>query len=293
MNIQKKWLPLAIATLSLSFSTGCATLLMLPDELSEEHYKTQAGDLTQQVKSKQNLTNPGAKVIASGSKEIGILPVVYSYDTTNTLKKDEEAYYVSIFNNSSGSWIRPFAILANNAIRDELKSRGFKPLIYANSDLTHFGMKDVNTVLSSELLGTQWRAVAYNGDSAETNYAMTDVTKFRTAIVNNIQGVAFMKIRADWEPTTANRLNGDIVLNTTLKMGYEITLCGANSGCTTVAVPFDKGIVSNLFMPNRNTIEESGLDKNYELLRSLHGEQLKQIVKLAFDKMDAAGTFKE
>jgi len=102
-----------------------------------------------------------------------------------------------------------------------------------------------------------------------------------------------MKIRADWEPTTANRLNGDIVLNTTLKLGYEITLCGSDSGCTTVSVPFDKGIGSNLFMPNRNTIEESGRDKNYTFLHTLHGEQLSKIVKLAFEKMDAAGTFKQ
>lgn len=122
---------------------------------------------------------------------------------------------------------------------------------------------------------------------------MTDVTKFRTAMVNNIQGVAYMKIRADWEPISANRLNSDIVLNTTLKLGYEITLCGSNSGCTTVAVPFDKGIGSNVFMPIRNSIDDSGRDKNYTLLLDLHGQQLSQIVKLAFDKMDAAGTFKE
>lgn len=293
MNIRKNWLLSAITVLSLSLTVGCASLLMLPDELSEQHYRTQAGDITQQVKTKQNQTSPGTKVIASGSKEIGILPVVYVYDTTNTLKKDEEAYYTSVFNNSSGSWMRPFAVAASNAIKDELKARGFSPFIYANSDLKHFGMKDVNTVLSSEIIGTQFKAVAYNGDSAETNYAMTDVTKFRTAMVNNIQGVAFMKIRADWEPTSANRLNSDIVLNTTLKLGYEITLCGSNSGCTTVTVPFDKGIGSNVFMPIRNSIDDSGRDKNYTLLLELHGQQLGQIVKLAFEKMDAAGTFKE
>jgi hypothetical protein len=112
-------------------------------------------------------------------------------------------------------------------------------------------------------------------------------------MVNNIQGVAFMKIKADWEPTSANRLNSDIVLNTTLKLGYEITLCGSNSGCTTVTVPFDKGISSNVFMPNRNSIDDSGRDKNYTLLHELHGQQLSQIVKLAFEKMDAAGTFKD
>lgn len=211
MNIQKNWFLSAVTILCVGFTAGCATLLMLPDELTEDHYKSQAGDITEQVKAKQNHITPGAKVIASGSKAIGILPVVYVYDTTNTLKENEEAYYTSIFNNSSGSWIRPFAISASNAIRDELKARGFSPFIYANSDLTQLGMKDVNTLLSSEIIGTPYRAVAYNGDSADTNYAMTDITKFRTAMVNNIQGVAYMKIRADWEPTSANRLNSDIV----------------------------------------------------------------------------------
>lgn len=281
-----------VLALSLLSVVGCATLLMLPDEVSEDHYRSQSGDQSAQIKSKMAMMNPGAKLTARESKEVGILPVVYIYDTTNTLKKNEEVYYTSIFNNSTGSWIRPFAVSASNAIRDELTTRGFKPFIYANSDLVSLGMEDINALLG-DLTGTTFKAVAYNGDSRETNYAMTDVTQFRRAIVGKVDGVAFMKIKADWEPSSANTLNGDIVLNTGLKLGYEIVLCGADSGCTTAATSYDKGLMSNLFMPNRNTINDTGLDKNYELLRDLHEAQLKQIVKIAFERFDQQGTFKD
>lgn len=272
--------------------TACSALLMLPDELSEAHYRESAGDISTQVKTKMIATNPGVRVGAGEGREVGILPVVYIYDTSNTLKKGEEAYYTSIFNNSSGSWIRPFAVDASNAIRDELTARGFKPFIYSNSDLQTLGMKSAMDLMPRELMGTQFRAIAYNGDSAETNYAMTDVTQFRNAIVNDIQAVAFMKIHADWEPSSANRLNGDIVLNTGLKFGYEIVICGANSGCGSVSTPFTQGIGTNVFMPNRNTIDDDGLDKNYEIIRSIHGDQLRKVVKMAFEKFASQGMFK-
>ncbi|KHD89345.1 MAG: hypothetical protein OM95_04255 [Bdellovibrio sp. ArHS] len=271
---------------------GCATLLMLPDELSEQHYKAAAGDIKPQIRAKMTVNNQFAKMPPSGNKEVGILPVVYFYDTTNTLKKNEEAYYTSIFNNSSGSWIRPFAKEASVAISEELSARGFKSFIYSNSDLEKLGMQSANLLMPKEIFGTGYRAIAYNGESEDTNLAMTDLTQFRSAIVGDMSGVVFMKIQADWEPTTANRLNGDIVLNTTIQLGYEMVFCGANSGCVTAQVPFNKGLTSNLFMPNRNTINENGLDKNYELIRSLHGDQLRAIIKATFEKMDSLGTFK-
>lgn len=278
---------------SLVLLGGCASLLMLPDAVTEDHYRAQAGDLGPQIQSKMKAGIPGGRVSFEGSsREVGILPVVYVYDTTNTLKPNEEIYYTSIFNNS-GTWIRPFAVSASNAIRDELKARGLSPFIYANSDLEKLGMKDVNEVLRGELVGTPWRAVAYNGDSYETNYAMTDITRFRSAIVGDTQAVMFMKIKADWEPSSANTMNGDIVLNTAVKLGYEIVLCGAKSGCTSLSTPFENGLTTNLFMPNRNTIDKSGRDKNYDFLRDVHAEQLGQIVKAAFAKMDAQGAFKK
>lgn len=278
-----------ITLLGLLFS-GCATLLMLPDELSEEHYRNQAGNINSQVKEKINIVNPYAKLGAVHG-EVGILPILYIYDTTNTLKKNEEAYYTSVFNNSSGSWIRPFAVIANTAIQDELKDRGYKSFIYANSDLKQLGMQQASSLIPDNL--SAYKAIAYNGDSRETNYAMSDVTQFRRAILNDMQGVAFMKIQADWEPSSANRLNGDIVLNTAIQMGAEIVLCGAKSGCITAQIPFAKGIQANLFMPNRNTIDQEGLDKNYDIIKSIHGDQIREIVKVAFQKFDTLGTFKD
>ena len=290
----KKNLLKAVAYASLCLSAvGCASLLMLPDEVTEEQYRTRAGDITPQLKTKSNVTNQFVKINAVPSKKVGILPIYYIYDTTNTLKNNEEAYYTSIFNNSSGSWIRPFAILANNAIRDELKARGFEPFLYANSDLKALGMKQAgDSAVMGKLFGTSYKAIAYNGDSSETNYVETDETKFRNAIVNDVAAVAYMKIHADWEPTTANTLNGDVVLNTDLKFGYDIVLCGANSGCVSISTPFEKGITASVFMPNRNTINEEGRDKNYEILKSIHGDQLKKVVKNAFAKLEAYGAFK-
>ncbi|MBX3016611.1 MAG: hypothetical protein KF767_01880 [Bdellovibrionaceae bacterium] len=282
-----------LSLLAVAGLAGCATLLMLPDAVNEDHYRAQAGDLRPQIDAKMKVISSGGRVTATGGKQIGILPVVYIYDATNTLKPNEEAYYVSIFNNGSGSWVRPFAVSASNAIRDELKARGFEPFIYANSDFEKLGMKQVNEVVDKEIFGTQFRAVAYNGDSDETNYAMTDITRFRNAIVSDVEGVMFMKIKADWEPSSANTMNGDIVMNTGVKLGYEIVLCGRDSGCTSLQTPFENGLGTNLFMPNRNTIDREGRDKNYDFLRSLHGDQLALIVKSAFRKMDAQGAFKK
>lgn len=293
MKLKKNILK-AVAYASLCLSTvGCASLLMLPDEVTEAEYRARAGDITPQLKTKNNINNQFVKIKPVPSKSVGILPIYYVYDTTNTLKKDEEVYYTSIFNNSSGSWMRPFAVAANNAIRDELKARGFEPFNYANSDLKALGMKQAgDSAVMGKLFGTTYKAIAYNGDSAETNYVETDMTKFRNAIVNDVAAVAYMKIHADWEPTTANRLNGDIVLNTDLKFGYELVLCGANSGCVTFSTPFEKGITASMFMPNRNTIDEDGLYKNYDILKSIHGDQIKKIVKTSFEKLDAYGAFK-
>ncbi len=87
-------------------------------------------------------------------------------------------------------------------------------------------------------------------------------------------------------------MNGDIVLNTTLKFGYEIVVCGPVAGCSTVAVPYSKGIVSNVFMPNRNTIDDEGMEKNWALIKNIHGGQLKHVISEAFKTFDQQGMFK-
>lgn len=280
-------LRVSLAVFTAFILTSCATLLMLPDELPESHYRSMAGDIGPQIKSKATFS-PGGKLPGEKeglTKKVMVLPIVYIYDTNNTLKENEEAYYTSIFNNSSGSWLRPFALSANNTIRDILKSKGYEPTLFGNADLQRMGATPVFNHMG-KLANTQYKAVAYNAESQDTNLAVTNFYDFRKFIGDKNQGVVFMKIIADWEPSSANRLNSDIVLNTTVTFGYEFVLCGVDNGCSTVSVPFEKGITTNLFMPNRNSIDDAGRDKNYTLLSELHNAQLALVIKHAFEKIE-------
>lgn len=281
------------ALFAVMLSSACATLLMLPDELTEEHYRAQAGDIKPQVDAKMEAfpgaTFPGSK--ASYTKTVSLLPFVYLYDTTNTLKDNEEAYYTSKFNNGSGSWIRPFAQEATKLVREQLKARGYEAVNYGNAVFESKKVEQIEPQIAKLTNGSHFKGVAYNADNSETNYAVTNFYDFRKFIDKNEQAIIYMMIRADWEPSSANRLNDDIVLNTSIKLGYEFVVCAADSGCTTIKTPYEKGISTNLFMPNRNTIDRDGLNKNYEIIKSIHGEQLKIIVEAIFKKLDAMGTF--
>jgi hypothetical protein len=282
---------LSIAATIALLTTSCAVLLNLPDELSEDHYRQSAGDISAQNK-KNMQSSPGALLVKENEgliKKMAMLPVVYVYDTTNTLKKNEEAYYTSKFN---GYWMRAFAVLANNYIYDEFKARGIDIILLRSQYLKEMGARDINQQIDHFNKNQTFHAVAFNAESDETNLAETDFYKFRKYINTSEEAVAYMLIQADWEPSSANRLNGDIVLNTTLKFGYEIVVCGPVSGCSSVTVPYSKGIVSNVFMPNRNTIDKDGMDKNWALIKEIHGAQLKTVISEAFKVFDKQGMFK-
>ncbi|AGH94475.1 hypothetical protein [Pseudobdellovibrio exovorus] len=273
--------------------TGCSALLMLPDELSEDHYKSISKIDQKQVASKMQYF-PGGKLSppAAGQKKmLRFMPFVYTYDATNTLKKDEEAYYVSIFNNSSGSWYQQLLMRAHESVAAQLEKRGYDYAVFSNNTLKNQGAQEVTRSLPMDRKdGLPNRGIAINAESNESNLAIMETSKYSNLKAEGEQGVVYMQIDADWEPESANRLNGDIVLNTTVKIGFKLSICG-DTGCSTAVIPFKNGVTAALFMPNRNTIDDDGLDKNYALIRDLHEAQLDVIIAEAFKRFDQAGVF--
>lgn len=294
MDVRKIGVPVLIGFSAMAL-TACATLLMLPDEQTEEYYTTQSQAVLSQVDSKLKVS-PGGK--ASPPKEgekksIRVLPIVYDYTVHNTLKKGEEAYYVSVFYNGSGSWIRPFTQIAQMSVAKQLEARGYDYSLLSNNALTQLGAKNADSYLSpgsDRRRGDPVRSVAFNAENNGTNLALVNQNDFRKFIGDDEQGVLFMKFDADWEPSTANTLNKDIVLNSTVTLGYKMVFCGVDA-CSTIEIPFKDGLKTSLPMPNRNTINDQGLDKNYDLIKKLHGAQIDKIVEASFQKLDAMGAF--
>lgn len=294
MNLRKNGFLLSITILSLSLITGCATLLMLPDELTEEHYTSISQIDSKQISTKMKVF-PGGKAQAPKdgiAKSVRLLPIVYKYDTYNTLKENEEAYYVSIFNNSTGSWIKPFTENIQETLGAQLKKRGYDFVLLTNDDLKTLGAKDINSLIdgADRSKGNLTKGVALNAENRSTNLALVDRSKFGVLVTEEEQAVIYVELDVDWEPSSANRLNKDIVLNTALIIGYKLVACGSN-GCSTIEIPFKDGVRVGLFMPNRNTINEDGLDKNYALIKKLHKAQLDKIIEESFAKLDQMSFF--
>lgn len=276
------------------FITGCATLLMLPDEQTEDHYTKISQIDNKQIVSKMKAF-PGGKaaIPKSGAKKsIRMLPIVYKYDVYNTLKDNEEAYYVSIFDNSSGSWIRPFTENLQEAIGALLEKRGYDYSLISNQTLKNLGAKEIQTLIdpADRSKGNITKAVALNAEDSGTNLAIVDRAKFNQFQDDENQGLMYVELDVDWEPSSANRLNGDIVLNTALLIGYKLVACGSNS-CSSIEIPYKNGLNTALFMPNRNTIDQDGRDKNYNLIKKLHGEQLNKILEESFKQLDKMNYF--
>lgn len=290
---KKSVLKFTVGALLATSLTGCAALLMLPDELSEDHYKSISKVEQKQVVSKMQYF-PGGKLSAPAAgqkKMLRFMPFVYTYDAENTLKKDEEAYYVSIFNNTKGSWYYQMLTRAHESVAAQLEKRGYDYAVFSNKDLKSLGAQEVTRSLPmGRPDGIPSRGIAINAESDETHLAIMETNKFSNLKSESEQGVVYMQIDADWEPTSANRLNGDIVLNTTIKMGFKLSICG-DTGCSTALIPFKNGVVAQLFMPNRNTIDEDGLGKNYNLVKDLHEAQLDLMIAEAFKRFDQSGVF--
>lgn len=276
--------PIVAATLL----TSCASLLMLPDEQTEAFYEKNAGITKDQI-TKNMTASTGAKITVADKGNVRIMPIIYAYTTYNSLKQNEEVYYTSRLTNHA--WFRDFMLTAHKAVLQELKTRGIDASYY-NSGLEGLsGGKDIERVYRTgeSRRGTPLQIAAFN-ENPETNYGFVDKPRLRSHIGETDKGVVLVEFDVDWIPSSANTMNGDIVLNTALVMGFDLTICGAD-GCSNVNVPFSKGIRASLFMPNKNTIDDDGLSKNFALLKKLHGEHIKQIVAAAFERFDAQGVF--
>lgn len=267
--------------------TGCATLLNLPDNQTEDFYRNN-GKITKDQITRNMTSSAGAKVNSSAKEEIRVLPIIYSYTTYNNLKKGEEVYYTSRYTNHS--WFRDFMMTAHNEIVTQLKNRGMEASYYKNvADLANG--KDVEQVFRTgeSRRGTPLRIAAFNVDP-NTNYGLVDRNNLRKYMDPSDQGVLLALFDVDWSPNTANTLNDDIVLNSNVNMGFNMLFC-SSKGCSEISIPFTKGVQAFLPMPNKNTIDDDGLKKNQVLIKELHGEQLKQIIAAAFEKLDAQKAF--
>lgn len=283
----KRFRVLLLVVLS-SLFVGCAALLMLPDEQTEEFYRKN-GSITKEQITKNMTTSTGATIQVSQKTDVRLLPVIYVYTTYNSLKKDEEAYYTSRYTNHS--WFRDFMMTAHNAVVSELKKRGLETTFYNESLAQMTNNTDIERIYRTgeARRGTPIRVAAFNVN-ANTNYGLVDRNKLRSYMSESDKGVVLVQFDVDWDPSSANTMNKDIVLNTTLIMGFNMTICGADA-CSEVNVPFNKGIRASLFMPNKNTINDDGLSKNHRLVQELHGNHIKQIIQVAFERLDAQGTF--
>lgn len=283
---------LSVSTLAIFIFTGCATLLGLPDEQNEGHYTQISKISSEQVQAKiKSVGEAKAASPKEGSpKKIIVLPIVYRYTTYNTLKKGEEAYYTSRFTN--GSWIRPFTLIAQESIDKMLTERGYDYTLLSNNLLQKMGAKDIQSMISPNERRRQdpVRAVALNAENEDTNLAIIEQSAFSKYVSDEEQAVMYVEFDVDWEPNTANTLNKDIVLNTSLSIGYKMVFCGA-TGCSTSEIPFRTPLVASLFMPNKNTINKDGAQRNYELIKQLHAQQLDQLLKESFIYLDKTGAF--
>lgn len=287
----KKYFLLAITCALLPFLSGCATLLALPDEQTEDFYRNNSKITPAQI-TKNMTTSTGAKLPPPNKdRKIRLLPVVYSYTTYNTLKPNEEAYYTSRYTNHS--WFHTFMSEAQDEVAIQIRKRGYDLVVYNDNTLANMaGGKDIERVyrVAESRRGTPLRTAALNADS-ENNYGLTDRYSLRSYMNPAMDdGLILVIFDVDWDPQNANTLNGDIVLNSNVKIGFQMVLCDKEA-CSEVNIPFAKGVTTFLPMPNKNTIDDDGLRKNQQLIYKLHGDHLRQIIAEGFKKYDQQSIF--
>lgn len=287
----KKYFLLAIMCALVPFMSGCATLLALPDEQTEDFYRNNSKITSAQI-TKNMTTSTGAKLPPpSKDRKIRLLPVVYSYTTYNTLKPNEEAYYTSRYTNHS--WFRRFMLTAQDEIATQIRKRGYDLVIYNDQTLERMANgKDIEQVyrVAEARRGTPVRVAALNEDS-DKNHGLVDRYSLRNYMNPSMDdGLILVIFDADWDPQNANTLNDDIVLNSNVKIGFQMVLCDKEA-CSEVNIPFEKGVTTLLPMPNKNTIDDDGLTKNHALINELHGGHLRQIIAEGFKKYDQQNIF--